>query len=164
MNEPGGHRFQRIPPTEKRGRVQTSTITIAVLPEPKECEININKSDIEESFTKGSGPGGQHRNKTDSAVILRHLPTGIVIRVENGKSQYINRQNALLILATKLEEDNRKKEAKERSSKRKKQVGSGMRGDKIRTIQVKNNIVVDHRTGKRTTWKKYSRGDFDDLI
>lgn len=125
--------------------------------------INIKKSDIEETFTKGSGPGGQNRNKRDTAVVIKHIPTGITVRVENGRNQHINRENALLALSTKLEEIKKEEQYNRRREERKEQVGTGMRGDKVRTIQVKNNIVVDHRTGKRTTWKKYSKGDFSDI-
>lgn len=161
--EPGGHRWQRVPPTEKRGRVQTSTITVAVLDEPKEHEIQINKEDLEERFTKGSGPGGQKRNKTDSAVILTHIPTGITVRSENGKSQHINRQTALQILRAKLKANEQSTSKEERDKVRQEQVGSGMRGDKIRTIQVRNNVVIDHRTGKRMSYKQYLRGNLEAL-
>lgn len=163
-NEAGGHRFQRIPSTEKRGRVQTSTITIAVMKEEGACKILVSKDDIEEKFTKGSGSGGQKRNKTSSTVMLTHKPTGISVRVDAGRSQTYNRQAALDKLVSELQSRENKKFELEEYQTRKSQVGSGMRGDKRRTIQVKNDNVIDHVTGKRTTWKKYSRGIFDELI
>jgi len=163
QNEPGGHRWQRVPPTEKRGRVQTSTVTVAVLEEPSESEIKIDKSDIEESFTRGSGAGGQHRNKTDTAVILRHRPTGILIRVESGKSQYHNRVTAMGVLRAKLKEAERASSFRARDEHRRDQVGSGMRGDKRRTIAVQRDTVVDHITGKSVSFKEFSRGQLKKL-
>jgi len=163
INEAGGHRIQRSPPTEKRGRIHTSTITVAVLDEALEKDVKIDKKDIEEKFTRGSGPGGQHRNKTDSCVVLTHIPTGITVRAENGKSQYHNRQTAMEILRAKLSNITKNKIEKKINNKRKQQVGTGMRADKIRTVQVKNGIVIDHRLGKRIQYKKYRRGDLSSL-
>ena len=162
-NEPGGHRWQRIPPNEKRGRRHTSTITVAVLHEPQEHEVKIDKRDLEESFTRGSGPGGQHRNKKDTCVLLKHKPSGIQIRVDGGRSQDASRQTAMSILRSRLYEAKKNMVTSKRNQKRQQQVGSGMRGDKIRTMQVHNDSVVDHRTGKRTTFKKFQKGDFSEL-
>lgn len=162
-HEAGGHRWQRISPTEKRGRVHTSTITVAVLEEPKEHEIYISKDDLEESFTRGSGAGGQHRNKTDTAVILKHIPSGIQVRVEVHKSQHKNREEALSILRTRLKAAQKEGSKKARDECRKGQVGSGMRGDKIRTIQVRNNLVIDHRTDKRMSYDKYVKGKLKEI-
>lgn len=161
--EAGGHRWQRIPPTEKRDRVHTSTITVAVLPEPENHEIYIDPKDLKESFTTGSGPGGQHRNKNQTAVQLLHIPTGIQVRAESEKSQKQNRENAMTLLKAKLLQAKKEKAAAERFKLRKEQVGSGMRGDKIRTIQVRNDVVVDHKTGKRISYKDYSKGRLDGL-
>jgi len=161
--EAGGHRWQRIPPTEKRGRVQTSTITVAVLPEPEKQQIYIDPKDLKETFTCGSGPGGQHRNKNATAVQLTHLPTGIVVRAESEKSQLANRENALLILRAKLLQSKKDEYYANREKNRREQVGLGMRGDKIRTIQVRNNVVVDHKTGKRITYKEYAKAKISGL-
>lgn len=163
-NEPGGHRWQRIPPTEKRGRVHTSTITVAVLEPQKAMKINLKPDELEIKTTRGSGSGGQHRNKVETAVVVKHLPSGIVVRCENSRSQDTNKENALFILESRLKEIESKKAWEKRKNKRKDQVGSGMRGDKVRTIQVRNDNVTDHKSGKKTTYKKYKRGDFSDLF
>ncbi len=159
-DEPGGHRFQRIPPNEKRGRVHTSTITVAVLPEPKEHEVVLNENDLEVTTMRGSGAGGQHRNKTDSAVRIVHNPTGIVVRCESERSQYLNKETALAVLRARIAEAARSGALTERANERKRQVGSGCRGDKVRTIRVQDDQVNDHVTGRFWTYKKYSRGDW----
>ncbi len=161
--EAGGHRWQRVSPTEKRGRVHTSTITIAVLPEPKEHEIHIDPNDLKETFTRGSGPGGQHRNKVSTAVQLLHIPSGIVVRAESEKSQKQNRENALAILKAKLLKEKQEKSRQERVKLRKEQVGTGMRGCKRRTIQVQHDQVIDHQTGKQISFKDYAKGKLDGL-
>lgn len=147
-----------MPPTEKRGRVHTSTITVSVLPEPQKQEVHINPKDLKETFTCGSGPGGQHRNRNATAVQLIHIPTGIKVRAESDKSQKANRENALMLLRAKLLQAKKQKYWQQREKERQEQVGSGMRGDKIRTIQVRHNAVVDHLSGKKITYKDYSRG------
>jgi peptide chain release factor 1 len=162
-NEGGGHRFQRVPPNEKRGRVHTSTITIAVLPEPKAHEVVIDPKDLDERFTRGSGAGGQHRNKTDSCVILKHTPSGLTVRVDGGRSQHINRQEALSILRARLKAEGTAQATGNRNARRKAQVGRGARGDKRRTIAVQRGSVVDHVLGTSTSWKRYSRGSVSDL-
>ena len=101
-HEAGGHRFQRVPPNEKRGRPQSSTVTVAVLEEPSARELHIDPKDLDESFTRGSGAGGQHRNKTDSCVLLTHTPSGITGRVDGGRSQHFNRQTAMGVLRARL--------------------------------------------------------------
>lgn len=163
-NEPGGHRWQRVPPTEKRGRVHTSTVTVAVLTEPKEHEVVIDPRDLEESFTRGSGKGGQHRNKTDTAVLLKHRPSGIQVKVDGGRSQHINRQTALQVLRARLKEAGDTRATKGRNARRRRQVGSGMRGDKIRTVAVQRDQVTDHQTGRSTSVKRYLRGNLADLV
>lgn len=162
--EAGGHRWQRVPPTEKRGRTQTSTVTVAVLEEPEESEVEISKSDLEEKFVRGSGAGGQHRNKTDTAVQLKHKPSGILVRVDGGRSQYNNRMTAIAVLRAKLKA--KKDDAGDASvdRRRKDQVGSGMRGDKRRTIAVQRDDVVDHVTGKSISFKDYQRGKLKKLV
>jgi peptide chain release factor 1 len=156
--EAGGHRWQRVPPTEKRGRMQTSTVTVAVLPEFVEEQILILPEDIQETFTCGSGPGGQHRNKTATAVQMTHLPTGITVRAESSKSQKANREAALALIRARLLSAEKSRLHTERSDLKREQVGSGMRADKIRTVQVQNDLVIDHRTGKRLRYREYIKG------
>lgn len=159
--ESGGHRFQRIPPTEKRGRVQTSTITVAVLPVCSDVELNLSSRDFTWQATRGSGAGGQHRNKTSSAVILTHVPTGLTVRCESERSQHQNRRTAMTLLQSRLVEAARVEATQNRSQDRRKQVGSGQRGDKVRTCAVQRDQVVDHQTGRQWTWRQYERGQWD---
>jgi len=163
QNEGGGHRFQRIPPTEKRGRVQTSTITVAILPEPKQHECQLDDKDLEITTRRGSGPGGQHRNKTDSCVDIKHKPTGISVTVD-GRDQHKNKTLAKRILSAKLLASAQERGIIERNKKRKDQVGCGMRGDKRRTIRITHNQVVDHILGKTISYKDYKRGNLDVFI
>lgn len=152
-----------MPPTEKRGRVHTSTITVAVLQEPAESEVRIHSKDLEVKTCRGSGAGGQHRNTTDSAVQLTHKPSGIMIRVESERSQNQNRESALTLLRIRLQEAEAQKRSKAHNKKRKGQVGSGQRADKRRTIRLQAGQVVDHVTGKKTSAKSYLRGGVDAL-
>lgn len=161
-NEGGGHRWQRIPPTEKRGRRHTSTITVAVLPEPTQVELKLDERDLEWHFTRGSGAGGQHKNKTDTAVQLTHKPTGLIVRADS-RSQSNNKELALLTMKARLLERQRKSAGAARVQMRKTQVGSGMRGDKVRTICMHKGLVHDHATNKKTTYRKYEKGDFDEF-
>lgn len=156
--EAGGHRWQRNPPTESRGRVHTSTITVAVLEERKDVQIEIKESDLEIKTARGSGKGGQHRNKTDSAVQVKHLPTGLIVRCENERSQHQNKDQALSVLKSKLFSIGYKAVQNASNNQRKDQIGSGMRGDKIRTIRVQDNTVVNNKSNKRTTFKDYYKG------
>jgi peptide chain release factor 1 len=160
-DESGGHRWQRIPPNEKRGRVHTSTITVAVLPDPTEAQVRIDPRDLEWSTCRGSGPGGQHRNKTESAVQITHIPTKLQVRVEDGRSQHHNRQLALELLRSRLWAVEQEKVVSARADDRKRQVGSGMRGDKRRTIRAQDGQVNDHVTGKTWRYKDYIRGNWD---
>lgn len=162
--EAGGHRWQRVPPTEKRGRVHTSTITVAVLEEPGPGTVRIDHKDLDETFTRGSGAGGQHRNKNSTAVRLHHRPSGIRVRVDGGRSQHRNRETALAILTARLASARQEKHIGRANAARQRQVGTGRRGDKIRTVRVQAGEVVDHRRGKRVTFKRYRRGDFGELL
>lgn len=160
-NEAGGHRWQRVPPTEKRGRVHTSTITVAVLPEPAAAQLHVPDADIDWQATRGSGPGGQHRNKTSTAVIATHRPTGLQVRVDGGRSQHQNREAALALLRARLfaQEDARRAQA--RASERRRQMGCGARGDKRRTISVPRGEAVDHLLDRRWPLRDYLRGEWE---
>lgn len=160
-NEAGGHRWQRIPPTEKRGRVQTSTVTVAVLPQVTDAQIHLRPEDVEFSATRGSGAGGQHRNVTDSCVVLKHLPSGIVVRCESERSQHANRATAEALLRARIWEARQQELIGARDQSRRTQIGSGMRGDKRRTIRVQDGQVTDHVTGKTWQYKRYVRGDWE---
>lgn len=149
-NEPGGHRWQRVPPNEKRGRVHTSTVTVAVLDSESNSNFNIDEKDIEIKTSRGAGPGGQHRNKTDSCVTATHKPTKISVRIDM-RSQHQSKEMALKILKSRVSEIEERKNYNAREKLRKNQVGTGMRGDKRRTYSVPRDFVVDHVTGK--TWK-----------
>ena len=162
-NEPGGHRWQRIPPTERKGRVHTSTITVAVLEEFKNLDINISSKDVTYKATRGSGPGGQKRNKVHSAVQVTHKKTGLRVDVCEGVSQRRNKDKALKRMEKRLNRASKKKARKDRDETRKGQVGSGMRGDKVRTIQCRRNVVKNHITGKKMTYKRYVDGFIEDL-
>lgn len=162
-HEGGGHRWQRIPPTEKRGRVHTSTVTVVVLEQARPTEVSISPRDLEITYSRGSGPGGQHRNKTATAVRIRHTPSGLTVRVDGGRSQTDNREQAIMLLRTRLLAMAREQGRKTRSQARRRQAGSGMRGDKIRTIQVRNDLVIDHRRKTRMSFRKYARGLLGEL-
>ncbi|MBX3187488.1 MAG: PCRF domain-containing protein [Labilithrix sp.] len=159
-DEAGGHRWQRIPPGERRGRVHTSTITVAVLPEQEGIAVSVDPRDLAWRATRGSGAGGQHRNKTCSAIDLVHVPTGLSVHCETERSQHRNRAIARARLAARLEEGARAHAEASRAADRRGQVGSGMRGDKRRTIRCQEGVVVDHPTGRTWRLKEYLRGDF----
>ena len=159
QHEAGGHRWQRVPPNEKRGRVHTSTVTVAVLREPSASEVRLNDRDLDFKTCRGSGAGGQHRNVTDSAVQLTHKPTGIQVRVETERSQHQNKELAKAILRTRLQDASDQANVSKRNAKRRKQIGEGARGDKRRTIAIQRDQVTDHVTGKTMAAKKYLRGD-----
>lgn len=164
-HEAGGHRWQGVPPNEKRGRVHTSTVTVAVLQEPAAHEeaFELDPRDLEETFTRGSGPGGQHRNTSDTAVVLRHRPTGIRVRIERGRTRPVNQRTARAVLRARLAAMQRDEASATQNSARREQVGSGMRGDKIRTVAEQRDRVTCHRTGRSTSLRRYLRGDFSDL-
>ena len=143
--ESGGHRVQRVPETETKGRIQTSMATVAVLPEPEDVEIDLKPDDYRKDTFCASGPGGQHVNKTASAIRLTHLETGIVVQCQDEKSQHKNYARALRVLKTRLYEAKRAAEHEKRSSERKTLVGSGDRSARIRTYNFAENRVSDHR-------------------
>lgn len=159
-DEAGGHRWQRIPPTEKRGRVQTSTVTVAVLPEPTEAQVHIAPQDVEIVPCRGSGPGGQNRNKVESAVMLRHRPSGLLVRCETERSQHQNRATAMSVLRARLWRAEHERRTGARAADRREQVGSGMRGDKRRTVRVQDGQVNDHVTGRHWSFRDYERGNW----
>lgn len=150
-----------MPPGDRKGRVQTSTVTVAVLPEPDGRELVLRDEDVELTTCRGSGAGGQKRNKTESAVVLTHRPTGLMVRCETERSQGQNRQTAMALLRARLWEAERGRRDAARAGSRRQQVGSGMRGDKRRTIRWQDGSVNDHLTGRSWELKAYLRGDWD---
>lgn len=161
--EAGGHRFQRVPPTEKRGRRQTSTVTVAVLPMVGEEELSIPESDLDWETTKGSGAGGQNRQKNETAVRVRHVPTGTVAYCCDERSQHRNKAKALEVLRARLYARMLRESQDTENAARKAQVGSGQRGDKVRTYRFQDDRVVDHRVGKKIRLSEVLAGDLDAL-
>lgn len=159
-DESGGHQWQRVPPTERSGRVQTSTVTVAVLSEPTEVQVRLDARDLDYRFCRGSGPGGQNRNKTETAVQLTHKPSGLMVRCETERSQDQNKRTALAILRAKLWESEAERVDAEQVGARKQQIGHGMRGGKRRTVRVKDGQVRDVVTGRRWELRAYLRGDW----
>jgi peptide chain release factor 1 len=145
--ESGGHRVQRVPETEAKGRIHTSAATVAVLAEPEDVEIDIKPDDYRKDIFCASGPGGQHVNKTASAIRLTHYETGVVVSCQDEKSQHKNLAKALRVLKTRVYEIKREQEHKKRSDQRKSQIGSGDRSERIRTYNFPENRVTDHRIG-----------------
>ena len=163
--ESGVHRVQRVPDTESGGRIHTSAITVAVLPEAEETDIEIKPEDLKVDVMRAGGPGGQCVNTTDSAVRLTHLPTGLVVICQDEKSQIKNKAKALRVLRSRLYEMEEEKKRKERSEQRKSQVGSGDRSERIRTYNFPQGRVTDHRINL-TLYKldAIMNGELDDLI
>jgi peptide chain release factor 1 len=143
--ESGGHRVQRVPVTETQGRIHTSAATVAVMPEVEEVELVIADKDLKIDALRASGPGGQHVNKTSSAIRITHLPTGIAVFCQEERSQHKNKSRAMSILRSRLYDAERQKRDQERAAFRKAQVGSGDRNERVRTYNFPQNRVTDHR-------------------
>ena len=146
--EGGVHRVQRIPETEKSGRVHTSTVSVAVLPKPKKQEIKIRTDELKIDYFKSSGPGGQNVNKRETAVRITHLPTGIVVASQTERNQLQNKENAIAILSAKILEEKEKESVEKLGGERKEQIGKAMRAEKIRTYNFPQNRITDHRIKK----------------
>ena len=163
-HEGGPHRVQRVPVTESQGRIHTSSAAVAVLPEAEEVDVDIDPGDLKIDVYRSTGPGGQSVNTTDSAVRITHLPTGIVVAMQDEKSQIQNRAKAMIVLRSRLLKAEQDRQAAELSEQRRSQVGTGGRSEKIRTYNFKENRVTDHRI--RLTLHKLDRilmGDLDEL-
>jgi peptide chain release factor 1 len=163
--ESGVHRVQRVPETESQGRVHTSAATVAVLPEAEEVDIQINPADLEVDTFRATGAGGQHINKTDSAIRIRHVPSGVVVECQEERSQIKNRAKALVMLRTKLYDMEYEKKVKARAAERKSQVSTGDRSAKIRTYNYPQGRLTDHRIGLTLyNLDEIMKGNIDDVI
>lgn len=163
--ESGTHRVQRVPDTESSGRIHTSAATVAVLPVVEDVEIEINPADVKMDVFRASGAGGQHINKTSSAVRLTHIPTGIIAECQTERSQFQNREYAMKLLKSRLYEIEKSKQDKEREDSRRSQVGSGDRSEKIRTYNYPQGRITDHRIGMSIfQMDNFLNGDIDELI
>ena len=163
--ESGVHRVQRVPETEAQGRIQTSTATVAVLPEVEDVEIEINPADLKIETCKSSGAGGQHVNKTESAIRIIHIPTGIVVECQEERSQFKNRDKAMKMLRTKLYDMELTKQTEAIASTRKSQVGTGDRSERIRTYNYPQGRVTDHRIGLTLySLESFLNGNLDEMI
>lgn len=163
--EGGVHRVQRIPKTEKSGRIHTSTATVAILPKPKKAEIKINPQDLKLEFYRASGPGGQYVNRRETAVRITHLPTGIVVTSQTERNQLSNKENALAILEARLLEQRLRSQGEKIGQERRNQIGWGKRTEKIRTYNFPQNRLTDHRIKK--SWQKLKdilEGDLEIVI
>ncbi len=163
--ERGVHRVQRVPATEAQGRIHTSTVTVAVLPEAEEVDVRIEPKDLRVDVFRSSGPGGQSVNTTDSAVRITHLPTGLAVQCQDEKSQHKNKARALTILRSRLLEAEAARQAELRASERRSQVGSGERAEKIRTYNFPQSRVTDHRAGVTIhRLESIVEGDLDEIL
>jgi peptide chain release factor 1 len=163
--ESGVHRVQRVPATEAQGRIHTSTATVAVLPEAEEVDLELKPEEIRIAVCRAGGPGGQGVNTTDSAVQVMHIPTGTIVRCQDGRSQQKNKEKALTILRSRLLEVKQREEAEKNAAHRKSQVGTGDRSEKIRTYNFAENRVTDHRI-KLTLYSldRFLNGDIEEMI
>src|SRR6266513_2392962 len=163
--ESGVHRVQRVPATEAQGRIHTSTATVAVLPEAEDVDVELKPEDLRIEVSRSGGPGGQGVNTTDSAVQVLHIPTGTIVRCQDGRSQLKNKDKALSILRARLLERKQREEAEKYSAQRRGQIGTGGREEKIRTYNFPQNRVTDHRTGLTLhNLDRVMDGDLDELI
>jgi len=163
--ERGVHRVQRVPATEGAGRIHTSTVTVAIMPEAEEVDIAINPADLRIDVFRASGPGGQSVNTTDSAVRVTHIPTGVVVSCQDEKSQLKNKNKALKVLRARLLDAEREKQAAERASERRAQVGTGDRSEKIRTYNFPQSRITDHRAGVTVhQLDRVMEGDLEPLL
>lgn len=163
--ESGVHRVQRVPATEAQGRIHTSTATVAVLPEAEEVDFELRPEDLRIEVSRAGGPGGQGVNTTDSAVQVMYIPTGRIVRCQDGRSQQKNKEKALMILRARLLEDRQREEAEKYSAHRKSQIGSGGREEKIRTYNFPQNRVTDHRIGLTLyNLDTFMEGDIAEMI
>lgn len=163
--ESGVHRVQRVPETETQGRIHTSTVTVAVLPEADDVEVNIDPKDLKIDTFRSSGAGGQHINKTESAIRITHIPTGVVVECQDERSQYKNKDKAMKVLKSRLLESERERQQSEVSQQRHSQVGTGDRSERIRTYNYPQGRVTDHRIGL-TLYKieEILNGNIDEII
>lgn len=163
--EAGVHRVQRVPETESKGRIHTSAVTVAVLPEAEDVEVELNPADLDIGAFRSGGPGGQHANTTDSAIRIEHVPTGLVVTCQDEASQHKNKAKAMRVLKARLLEQKRQEQQQERAEERLEQVGSGDRSERIRTYNFPQNRVTDHRIEYTThQLEKVLDGDVDELI
>jgi peptide chain release factor 1 len=163
--ESGVHRVQRVPATEAQGRIHTSTATVAVLPEAEEVDIELKMEDLRIEVCRAGGPGGQGVNTTDSAVQILHIPTGRIVRCQDGRSQQQNKERALQIMRARLLEDKRREEEEKYSAHRRSLIGGGGREEKIRTYNFPQNRVTDHRIGLTLyNLDRFIEGDIDEMI
>ena len=161
--EGGTHRVQRVPATESQGRIHTSTATVAVMPEAEDVDVEIDEKDLKIDVHRSSGPGGQSVNTTDSAVRITHLPTGIVVSMQDERSQLQNRDKAMRVLRARLFEAERERQAAEQAATRSAQVGRGERAEKIRTYNFPQDRVTDHRVGVNGRLQDVLAGDLDEF-